>query len=66
MTTVLPRLFLGNSKFYVPLGVINHKADSLRRVEAVKQDSLGLDFLAGIRLSTLKGKRDDNKGVYFV
>jgi len=55
VTTILPRYLPGNSNFYVPLGVINHTAISLRRVEAVKLDRLGEDFLAGIRVSRLKG-----------
>jgi len=35
------------------------------RVE-VKQERLGLDFLADTGVSRLKGKSDDNKEVYFV
>ena len=37
------------------------------RVEAVKLAQAGFgDFLADIRVSRLRGKRDGNNGVYFV
>ena len=37
------------------------------RVEAVKLAQAGFgDFLADTRVGRLKGKRDDNKEVYFV
>ena len=37
------------------------------RIEALKLTQAGFgDFLAGSNVSRLKGKRDDNKDVYFV
>ena len=35
-------------------------------VEAAKLDRVGLDFLADTGVSSLKGKHDGNKEVYFV
>jgi len=62
VTTILPRYHPGNSTFYAPFGM--HQTElSLRRVEAVKLDRLGLDFLADTRVRRLKEKRDDNKEV---
>ena len=49
-----------------PFGMHQHTAVSLRRVEAVKQDRLGWDFLVNTCVRKLKEKHDDNKEVYSV
>ena len=66
VTTILPRYRRGNGTLYVLSACISHTAVSLRTVEAVKLDRLGLNFLAVTRLGRLKGKCDGNKEVYIV
>jgi len=67
VTTIVLLGLPGNSTLCAPFGVHKQTAVMLKRVEAVQLGQAGFrDFLVGICVRRLKGKRDDNKEVYSV